>query len=219
MHAVLVHLELGFVAIGISCYFHKPTNLQGAPTMMARGDMKSCCLELEAVQTKTSANISNSHHRSSWIYAILLCSHLPIFRWKTCNDLMKNAAAMGLGWIIHQIHGSQCFSSSSGQNLSQEYASWSKNVNQETTVTHKKQKPWMDSKKAWKRCNFEWESCVPSWCFNGFNIKEPHVHLCVEHPTHDGIRLTGRQKIPWAADTLSFENGTWFYVLFLNDGF
>lgn len=33
---------------------------------------------------------------------------------------MKKAAiaAMGLGWIIHQIHGSQCFSSSSGQNLS-----------------------------------------------------------------------------------------------------
>lgn len=51
MHAVPVHLELGFVATGISCYFHEPTNLQGAPTMMARGDMKSCCLELEASQS------------------------------------------------------------------------------------------------------------------------------------------------------------------------
>jgi len=116
-HAVLVHLELGFVAIGISCYFHEPTNLQGAPTMMARGDMKSCCLELEAVQTKTSKKKSNSHHRSSYssMVRIFLSSEHA-----TSHDLMKKAAiaAMGLGWIIHQIHGSQCFSSSSGQNLS-----------------------------------------------------------------------------------------------------
>ena len=113
-----------------------------------------------------------------------------------------------------------------------------KNFNPRNTQLHKKQKPWMDSKRCWrgaiitqktktmngfkkvlKRCNFEWESYVPSWCFDGFNTKEPHVHLCVEHPTHDGIRLTGRKKIPWAADTLSFEKSTWFYVLFLNDGF
>ena len=221
-HAVLVHLELGFVVIGISCYFHEPTNLQEAPTMMARGDMKSCCLELEASQSHIT-DLAASY--SSMVRIFLSSEHATSPWWKRAA-----IAAMGLGWIIHQIHGSQCFSSSSGQNLSLDVLCFKhkdyslkimvqKISTQEIHNYTQNKNPWMDSKQVLKRCNFEWESYVPSWCFDGFNIKEPHVHLCVEHPTHDGIRLTGRQKIPWAADTLSFEKGTWFYVLCLNDGF
>ena len=210
MHAVLVHLELGFVAIGISCYFHKPTNLQEAPTMMARGDMKSCCLELEASQshiTDLAASYSSmvriflsSEHATS--HDMMKKTPIVLLPWDLDGSFTKSMAANASAPVLGKIWVSMCFVLNTKIILSK---SWSKNFNRNTQL-HKKHKPWMDLKQVLKRCNFEWESYVPSWCFDGFNIKEPHVHLCVEHPTHDGIRLTGRQKIPWAADTFSFDN-------------
>ena len=225
-HAVLVHLELGFVAIGISCYFHEPTNLQEAPTMMARGDMKSCCLELEASQSHIT-DLAASY--SSMVRIFLSSEHAM------SHDLMKKVAiatiaAMGLGWIIHQIHGSQCFSSSSGQNLSLDVLCF-KHKDYSLKI--------MVQKISTKKYTIIQKTQTPEWIQKGveevqFWMRVMCSKLMLQWVQHQGTSRASLRRAPDARrdppvqdvrkyhgllPPLALTKGTWFYVLFLNDGF
>lgn len=147
----------------------------------------------------------------------LAASYSSMVRIFLSSEHATSHAAMGLGWIIHQIHGTQCFSSSSGQNLSldvlcfkhKDYPplkSWSKKNQPRNTQLHKKTKTMNGFKTGVEEVQMLNESHMFQVDASmGSTSRNLTCIFASSTRRTTGSACAGRKKIPWAADTRSFE--------------